>query len=247
MEILKTGIPVLDDALGGGILEDTDLLIVYDTYSFGWALAFEILRNRIAEGDFGVMVNSVLPFSSLRVEIGSIGFDLAEEGRRGNLAIIDMFASFYRINYGEDFIYTDETMDAATFLPKYSHLYRRVLTEKIKDRRPIGIDFTIDGMAFLLGERNFIKIFQNLMAAKEKARLVEKRKRPINIFLLNRDRISSEIISWIALYSRYVIEFFSSPDSTVEKMIVRKSPLPEFSPRDGGYSFRIEHGRIVIE
>ncbi len=247
MKVLKTGVPVLDEALGGGILEDTDLLIVYDTYSSGWALAFEILRNRIAEGDFGVMINSVLPFSSLNVELGSVNFDLTEEGKRGNLVIIDMFASFYRIKYSEDFIYTDETMDASTFLPKYSHLYRRVLAEKIKDRRPIGIDFTIDGMAFLLGEKNFIKIFQNLMAAKEKARLVEKRKRPVNIFLLNRDRISSEVISWIALYSQYVIEFFSSPDSTVEKMIVRKSPLPEFSPRDGGYSFRIEHGRIVIE
>ena len=247
MKVLKTGVPVLDEALGGGILEDTDLLIVYDTYSSGWALAFEIVRNRIAEGDFGVMINSVLPFSSLNVELGSVNFDLTEEGKRGNLVIIDMFASFYRIKYSEDFIYTDETMDASTFLPKYSHLYRRVLAEKIKDRRPIGIDFTIDGMAFLLGEKNFIKIFQNLMAAKEKARLVEKRKRPVNIFLLNRDRISSEVISWIALYSQYVIEFFSSPDSTVEKMIVRKSPLPEFSPRDGGYSFRIEHGRIVIE
>jgi len=54
MEIIKTKIPSLDKALGGGILEDSIVLITYDTHSQGWTLAFEILRNRIEDGDFGL-------------------------------------------------------------------------------------------------------------------------------------------------------------------------------------------------
>ena len=246
MELLRTGIRAFDEALGGGLLEDSSLLITYDTYSKGWAVAFEIMRNRIAKGDFGVVINSVLPFSSLNIELGAINMDLSEEGRRGNLAIIDMFASFYKVKYTEDFIYTDESMDASVFMPKYQHLYRRLLAEKIRNRRPIGVDLTIDGMAFLLGEVNFIKIFQALMAAKERARLLERRKRPVNIFLLNRDRVSRELISWIALYSQYVVEFFSSEGSAEERMIIRKSPLPSFRPREGGYRFMVSGGSVEI-
>lgn len=85
------------------------------------------------------------------------------------------------------------------------------------------------------------------MALKERARMEEKRKRPINIFLLNRGRASDRLVSWIALYSQYVIEFCSSVDSTKEKMVIRKSPLPDFKPREGGYRFWIERGRVIIE
>ncbi len=100
---------------------------------------------------------------------------------------MDLFSSIYGVDYTLDFVYTNKSIDTSTFVPKYNYLYRRILEEKIKDRRPpMGIDFTIDGLAFLFGEDNFIKLFQNLIALKEKARITEKRKRPINIFLLNK-------------------------------------------------------------
>ncbi|ASJ02080.1 hypothetical protein A3L09_01765 [Thermococcus profundus] len=247
MELLSTGIPILDEALGGGLLEDSNLLIVYDTYSNGWALAFEMLRNRIGEGDFGVIINSVMPFTPLKMELGLIELDIEEEGRKNNLAIVDIFSSFYGIDYPLDFVYVAKNMDTSTFMPKYSSLYRRLLTERIKDRRPIGVDFTVDGLAFLFGEDNFIRMFQNLIALKEKARISEKRKRPINIFLLNRGRASERLTAWMSAYSQYVIEFCSSPNSMSERMVIRKSPLPGFRPRDGGYSFQVEGGRIYIE
>ncbi|WP_010479336.1 RAD55 family ATPase [Thermococcus zilligii] len=247
MEVLSTGIPVLDEALGGGLLEDSNLLITYNTYSNGWALAFEILRNRIGEGDFGVILDHVLPLTPLKMKLGMLNFDVEKEGRAGNLAIVDVFSSFHKVDYGEDYVYTDSTLDSATFLPKYLHLYRRILKERIQERRPIGISATVDGLAFLLGEESTIKLFQSLMALKERARMEEKRKRPVNIFLLNRGRASDRLVSWIALYSQYVIEFCSSADSMKEKMVIRKSPLPDFKPREGGYRFWIERGRVIIE
>ena len=247
VKLLETGIPILDEALGGGLIEDSNFLVVYDTYSNGWALAFEIMRNRMEMGDFGVIIDSVLPVTPLKMELRMLKFDVKKEGRAGNLAILDIFSSFHRLKYEEDYVYTDPTLDSATFLPKYLHLYRRILKERIRDRRPIGIDVTVDSLAFLLGEENTIKLFQNLMALKEKAKMEEKRKRPINIFLLNKGRASDRLVAWIALYSQYAVEFCSSSKSLWERMIIRKSPLPDFKPRENGYSFSLKKGSIIIQ
>jgi len=247
VEVLSTGVPLLDEALGGGLLEDSNLLITYSTYSRGWALGFEILRRRIGMGDFGVILDSVLPITPLRMELKAVNFDIDELGRRGDLAVVDIFSSFYGLKYAEDYVYTDPTIDGSTFLPKYNGLYRRILKERIGDRRPVGIDVTVDGMAFLLGEKNFIRVFQRLMALKERARISEKRKRPLNIFLLNRSRASEELVSWMALYSQYVIEFQPTENPGVERFFVRSSPLPDFEPSAEGYIFRLVRGRVEIE
>ncbi|WP_042699203.1 RAD55 family ATPase [Thermococcus sp. PK] len=243
MELIKTKIPQLDEALGGGILEDSIVLITYDTYSQGWTLAFEILRNRIEDGDFGVIINSVVPISMLNLELKRINFDLNEKGENGDLGIIDIFASFYGINYQQPYVYY-ENMDRETYLPKFMNLYRKMLKERIKDRRPIGIQVTADGFVFLLGEEIELRNLQKNLAEKEKALLYEKRKRPINITLLNRDRVSSRYISWLSLYSQYQIDFSSQEGEVEEKMIVRKAPSPNFKPAT--YTFKIENGKIII-
>ena len=245
--VLSTGIPLLDEALGGGLLEDSNLLIIYFTNSRGWALGFEILRRRIGMGDFGVILNTVLPMTPFRMELGAINLDVDELGKKGDLAVIDIFSSFYGIRYPEGYVYTDPTMDASTFLPKYSRLYRRVLKERIGDRRPVGLDVAVDGLAFLLGEKNFIRTFQRLMALKEHARISENRKRPLNIFLLNRSRASEELVSWMSLYSQYVIEFQPTEDPGEERLFIRGSPLPNFVPTGDGYVFRLVRGKVEIE
>jgi len=246
VEVLSTGIPLLDEALGGGFLEDSNLLIIYNTYSQGWALGFEILRRRIDMGDFGVILDSVLPITPLRMELGAINFNIDEFGSRNDLAVIDLFSSFHSLKYPEGYVYTDPTMNVDTFIPKYSQLYYRVLNERIGDRRPVGIDITVDGLAFLLGEKNFIRAFQRLMALKERAKISERRKRPLNILLLNKSRASEQLVSWMALYSQYVIEFQPTENPGVEKMFVRSSPLPDFEPSAEGYVFRLIRGRVEI-
>ena len=243
MELIKTKIPPLDEALGGGLLEDSIVLITYDTYSQGWTLAFEILRRRIEEGDFGVIINSVVPLSMLNMELKRIGFDLFEEGEKGNLGIIDIFASFYGIKYREPYIYYTD-MDQETYLPKFMSLYRRMLKERIKDRRPIGIQVTADGFAFLIGEERDLRNIQKNLATKENALLHEKRKRPINIMLLNKDRASQGYLSWLSLYSQYQIEFRPQEGKLEEKMFIRKSPLPNFKPTTR--MFKLENGKISI-
>jgi len=243
VELLKTGIEKLDEAIGGGLLEDSNMLIIYDTYSVGWSLGVKILQNRIKQGDFGVIVNSVLPVSSLSMEFKIASFELEKIAKEGNLGIIDIFASFNRIQYDDPFIYYTD-MDTSTFLPKFATMYRKMLGEMIRDKRPIGLTVTMDGFAFLLGEEQYIKILQRNLAIKETARIKESRKRPLNIFLLNRDRVSKRFISWLALYSQYIVEFYSLEEGNEEKMVVRKSPLPEFEPKT--YKFRLKKDEVLI-
>jgi hypothetical protein len=244
---LSTGFPKLDKILGGGLLPDSNVLVVYDTYSMGWLLPFVVLRERVRMGDFGVIMNTVFPLSALNIELKPIGLDIINEGRNGNLAIIDIFASLYGVNYREDFVFVDRSFDAQTFVPKYTSIYSRILKEKIGERRPLGLDVTLDGLACILGEEKTVRLYQYFMALKEKARVEEKRKRPVNFFLLNRGRVSEKFISWISLYSQYVLEFHSEPGKSSETMFVRKSPLGDFEPLEGKHTFRIRKGKIEIE
>ncbi|WP_461866394.1 hypothetical protein [Thermococcus sp.] len=243
MELLSTGIEKLDMAMGGGFLEDSILLIIYDTYSYGWALGVRILENRINMGDFGVIVNHSMPLTPLTMELGSVGFDLHKYGKEGNLSVLEVFASFYGIDYGLSYIYTTQGVDTATYLPKFTELYKKMLSGISNERRSVGINITLDGLAFLLGEKNVIKILQRNLVEKEKARLFENRKRPLNIFLLNKDRVSKEFVSWVSLYSQYIIEF-SSTVTGLENMFIRKSPLPDFKPQR--YEYRVKKGKITM-
>ena len=90
VELLSTGIKRLDDALGGGLLEDSIILIVYDTYSLGWGLGMKIMENRMKEGDFGVIINNSMPVTLMEMEFNGIGFDLRNYGESGDLDILDM-------------------------------------------------------------------------------------------------------------------------------------------------------------
>ncbi|WP_370519837.1 hypothetical protein [Thermococcus sp. GR7] len=241
--VLSTGIEKLDRLIGGGLLEDSVLLIVYDTYSVGWTLGAKILKNRMDMGDFGVIINTVLPLSALNMGLNFAGIDIYHEGERGNLGVIDIFASYDQLKYPHRYVRTLPNLDVSTFVPKYVATYRQLLKEDVKDRRPVGLVVTSDGFGFLMGERTSIRINQKIFALKETARITENRKRPINIWLLNKDRVSKRYMSWLALYSQYIVEFRSG-DLKYEEMIIRKSPLPDFEP--GAYKFQIKGGKIRI-
>ncbi|WP_456394789.1 hypothetical protein [Thermococcus sp.] len=244
MELLSTGIGELDSAIGGGFLEDSIFLIIYDTYSYGWGLGVKILENRIKEGDFGIIINNSMPVTPLSMELNSVGFDLHRYGKSGDLGVIEVFGSFYGLDYDIPYVYSTQGVDISTYLPKFTALYREILKRVGSERRIAGINVTLEGLAFLLGEKNVIKILQRNLAEKEKARLSESRKRPLNIFLLNRDRVSKEFVSWVSLYSQYIVEF-NSTSSAFEEMFIRKSPLPDFEPRT--YEFRLKRGKVIIK
>jgi len=243
MELISTGFGELDRAIGGGLLPDSHLLVVQETHSWGWLLALGILEARIRAGDFGVLMNSVLPLSSLEIELEPVGISLGDLMARGGLVIVDVFASAMGIEYPEESILTIRNFSPETFVPKYFGLYMDSIYPRVAGRRPVGVDFTLDGLAFLMGETSTIRAFQRFIAIKEEHRIKGAGIRPVNVFVVNRDRVSRAFISWFSLQSQYVIETVPESSSR-ERIIVRKSPL---APDIEGELFLRRHRRLTVE
>ncbi|MDI3476190.1 MAG: hypothetical protein PWQ95_1918 [Thermococcaceae archaeon] len=92
-EVIPTGIRELDSLLGGGLLEDSTLLVVYETASFGWFLAIEVFRRLLSRGGFGVVTNYSFPFLLLERYGNVIHYDVVREGEEGRLVVLDVFGS----------------------------------------------------------------------------------------------------------------------------------------------------------
>ncbi|NJE11014.1 hypothetical protein [Thermococcus sp. MAR1] len=242
-DVIKTGIGELDTMLGGGLLDDSLVLILYDTNSFGWVLGVEIFRSLVNRNGFGVVTNYSFPMSLLQKYGKMLGFNVKELGESRNMAIIDVFSAVNGIISDLPFVYSPGEIDASTYLPKMVSVYHEILRE-IGERKPIGLTITLDGFAYLFGEESAMKLLQRNLVMKESARITERRRRPVNIFLLNQDRVSKRFISWISQYAEHIIEFTHGEAPGVEKMVVRKSLLPEFEPCTA--EFRFSKGKIRI-
>lgn len=245
MRILKSGFEEFDRAIGSGILEGANVLFIYDSFSLGWIMPFKILQYRIGKGDFGVIINYNLPLSKLVLRAKSAGLDIELEGRNGNLAVIDVFGSRYGSRRLDGYVYMIEGFDPDTYVPKLLEIYHEVL-KKANNRRLIKMEFTLDGLAFEIGEDRSIRILKHIFSKEE---YIQGKKTPslISMFLLNKDRVSKEFVSWNIEFGDYVIEFiFEGKAGQVrEEMYVLKSPSFDFEPK--AYACAIKNSSIFIQ
>ncbi|AIF69790.1 hypothetical protein PAP_06990 [Palaeococcus pacificus DY20341] len=243
MRLLSSGFERLDKALGGGILEGTNILLIYDSFSLGWIMPFKILQYRLSQGDFGIIINYNLPLPKLALRAKSAGLDIDLEGKNGNLAIIDIFGSRYGNQHSEDYVYTIERFDSETYVPKLLDIYNDIL-EKAGNRRIIELSFTIDGMAFEIGEDRSVRILKHVFSnacSEERKRLL------FSMYLLNKDRASKEFVSWNIELGDHVVEFLfeEKTDRILEQMYILKSPSFEFEPTV--YTCLLRGSSIIIE
>ncbi len=88
------------------------------------------------------------------------------------------------------------------------------------------------------GEEATIKILRRNIALKIKARESENKPGgPLNIFLMNRDRVSPKFMAWLLQYAEHIVDFNTTEIPGVERMVVRKSLLPEFTPAEAEFRF----------
>jgi len=227
MELVTSGLPSIDDAIGGGIVKGSNVLIIYDSFSIGWNLPFEILRHQISNGFFGVIINYNLPLPRLILRAKSVGLDIEKEGENGNVVVIDVFGSKYDFRYPRDYVYLIEGFNPETYIPKLEHIYRDIF-RRAKGRDVVDFVFSLDGMAFELGEERSIKIVKLLLSNR-----IINGQHAFSIYLLNKDRVSKRFLSWNIEFSDYVLEFMSRKEdhSIVEQMYVFKSPCYGFEPK----------------
>jgi hypothetical protein len=228
-EVLSTGVRKLDELIGGGIIEDSIVLISYDSRSLGWLLGFEILKNRIVtEGDFGILTNTDLPLSKLANKLKIVGLDLFEEGKKGNLAVIDIF-DLNTTSTTRTILYTILAIWNQTLLFRNFFNVVKQINSKVKGRRVIAINCTIDGLIFEFGRKISIKHLMSNLAMKEKFRISGEYgiKLPVNIVLSNNDRTPKEVTGWLFEISDYAIEFNKIVKDYVliDRVTVFKSPL----------------------
>ncbi len=228
VQVVTSGIDYIDRVVGGGIVKGSSLLVIYDSFSSGWVLPFKMLNQKMAEGDvLGIIINYNLPLPKLILRAKSAGLDIEEEGRAGNLVVIDVFGSKYGFHHPEDYIYRIESFNPETYIPKLEHIYREIFKKTTKSE-VVDLIFSLDGMALEIGEERSIKLIKQLISN----RIINGR-HLFSIYLTGKDRSSDEFLSWNIEFNDYVLEFTSKREDhrISEQMCVLKSPLVISEPR----------------
>lgn len=97
MERVSTGIPGLDEILGGGYPKGTNVLVCGASGTGKTIFCMQFLREGItARQEGGIFITLEERTPDLREEMLSLGWDLAEHEKNGNLVIVDAASS--RIN-----------------------------------------------------------------------------------------------------------------------------------------------------
>ena len=239
MQVVTSGLRDMDHAIGGGLVKGSSLLVIYDSFSLGWAMPFKILKYQLSKGYLGIIINYNLPLPKLILRGKSVGLDIEEEGKKGNLIIIDVFGSKYDFHYPGDYIYKIEVFNPETYIPKLEQIYREIF-KKTNKTGIVEFVFSVDGMAFEIGEDRTVKLIKRLLSNK-----TINGRHLFSIYLLNKDRVSMEFLSWNIEFNDYVVEFLSERNNheISEQMYVLKSPLFEFEP--SVYKYDIKHQNII--
>ncbi|WP_297070279.1 hypothetical protein [Thermococcus sp.] len=214
------------------------ILIIYNTYSLGWSLALELFKGFIGKGCFGVVTSYSIPLSMLEKYSDMVEFDVEGQGTISNPVVLDLFGAVNRITPTSPLVRSPGSVDSSTFLPKVSVLYYDVLRDA-GSRKSVGLTVALDGFATMFGEDSVMKLFQRNIAMKEIAGTSEDRPRPINIMLLNKDRVSKRFLSWISHYLEHVVEF-EPTEILGGRLLVRKSLLPDSEPGVAEFRFSKE-------
>jgi len=212
----------------GGLAEGGHLLLSYNQYSLGWRIGILHVMNRMKEGDFTLFLDFIVPISRFVDRIGSVGLNVEEEGKRGNLAIINAFDSN---DLGYDFVYP-VNLDPHTIASRIAKV-KRVIAERygLKNRRTIGVTATIDMIYRRWGADILENLIMRTLTVLERLQL--KGYRCSTIMIVNRDAIPSNLHSWLVTLSDQVIitEGKIEDGCLKETIAIIKNNKPDFQPK----------------
>ncbi|MFA4718731.1 hypothetical protein P8X37_00760 [Pyrococcus kukulkanii] len=234
---LPIDIEEIDRAIGGGLIRGATISIMYDAFSLGWALGFEIFKNMLFKDSFGVIHNYSLPVIKLISRASFVGLNLQRLAKRERrVKIIDVFGSKYEIPPYDDYILTIPNPTEETLNPKIEWLYEDKIYPVAGEKRIVKLIHTLDGVVTLFGENATIKLLSSEVAYLAK---MYRKRNIISIILLNVDVVSRKFVAWVSGLSDVVIVFNSriGDGELIETMSILKSPNPDFEPST--YEFKI--------
>ena len=234
LRFFKINIKEIDNVIRG-IPRGGVFTVVYDEFSLGWALAFEILKNLINENCLGVIHNYLLPAQKLESRAAFVGLNIRKEAKTNNLRIIDVFGSWYNIPPYENYIYQVPNPSAETLNPKIMEIYRRHIFPIAGSKPIIRVVYTLDAITTFFDERPALKLLNSDLA--ELAKLYHKYN-ILTILLLNKDLVSKHFVGWVLSVSDVVISFKFYEEESKEKMRIIKAMNPDFEPTTYEYTLR---------
>ncbi|CAB49344.1 hypothetical protein [Pyrococcus abyssi] len=247
--LVPIDIEEIDRALGGGLIRGATISIMYDAFSLGWALGFEILKNLVKKNSLGVIHNYNLPTIKLISRAAFVGLNIKELGEKKEVLVVDIFGSKYDVPPYDSYVFQVQNPTPETLNPKIESLYESKIFPIAGSKRVVKLVYTLDGLATMFGEDVAIKLLNGELAWL--AKMYSKRN-VMTILLLNVDMVSKKLIAWTSGLSDIVITFQSFEEEVegefIEKMTIVKSLHPEFEPTT--YEFKVstsDHGRHVLD
>lgn len=237
------GVDVVSELIVESVENGSVTSILYDAYSLGWALGFEILRALVEEDFFGVVHSYSLPVPRLISRASFAGLNIPDLAKQGSLRIVDLFGSRYNIPPFDDYVIRVDNPTEDTLAPKIEKIYRDVIYPLSEGKGIIKLIYTLDGTVVMFGEKATLKLLNSEVAFLARESL----NRTIStILLLNTDVVSERLVAWVSSISDTMVAFKSSikDDTLVERMVVLKTPSPSFEPITYDFKLSTENGKM---
>jgi archaellum biogenesis ATPase FlaH len=224
-----------EDKLSGSIVT-----LVYDTYSSAWKLPLLLLCRAIKNGYFGVVSNYNIPVQNLMKKSTSVGLDMENALKRGDVAIIDLFGTRYGSKLEMPNVFYLDKVEPETLNPKISHIYETALKEVLSKRPAFRLIYTLDGAALMLGEENTLKLLNRTIATRS-IQLPDS----VLVIPVNRDVVSEKFVAWTVSVGDYVLVARSEfrGGRHIEYLYLISAPHEDFEPTT--YSFRVTKSKGI--
>ena len=216
--------------------------ILYDTYSLGWVFGFELFRSVLSEGFLGVIHNYSLPYPRLISRASFVNLNIPVEASRDRLRILDIFGSRYNVPVRDPYILRINNPNEDTLAPKIEKIYHDEIYP-LAQGGIVKLVYTLDGTVVMFGEKSTIKLLNSEMSFLARESI---RRRVSEILLLNTSVVSDRLVAWISSVSDTMVVFRSKfeDDVLLERMIILKTPSPEFEQVTYGFKVSTENGNV---
>lgn len=160
LSMVSTGIPRLDDLLGGGLPETSNVMLSGPPYSSKYTVANHYIVNSLASGFPVIALSLDRDVRSIRQDISSLGVPVETYEERGLLKLIDAYSKNIQMeNSSSNATVIDNSANFSIFLKTIDNLCKQFVSEFGRFRM---VFYSLTGWITQSGdEKNFPKAFQH--------------------------------------------------------------------------------------
>ncbi|NJE07007.1 hypothetical protein E3E31_00360 [Thermococcus sp. M39] len=248
--LINLGIPQLDKIIGG--IEDGSLiaLIERDPRSLGSLISLLVAKKKLEEGHLVVLFNKSLPLPVLLNRLESVGINVDRYLGNGQLAILDVFDSYYEVRYDiPNVFYIKGGVQEGSYLQKSVKEVLSIKREWVRrglideNKELWGINYKLSDYLDIFSEHGLIKIIETTSEIRFVHEAYTKYPKGTNIWVFSGN--NQTIINLLYRRADYVIETRSilTEEGVKRELYLIKMPkmgrIRRFTYQIKGNEFRI--------